>query len=124
MTATSATATTTPATTTAMTQAPPVDASTLVALLGRRIPGDRLFTDADVVASLSADDAEWAPVGTPLLALRARTEDDVRHALVVGARFRVRASEVSGCMVLILGVTSMESFVRAVEEWADRSAGA
>jgi glycolate dehydrogenase FAD-linked subunit len=113
MTATSATATTTPATTTAMTQAPPVDASTLVALLGRRIPGDRLFTDADVVASLSADDAEWAPVGTPLLALRARTEDDVRHAVAVCAELGVPvvprgagtglsggANAVDGCLVL------------------------
>jgi len=41
-----------------------------------------------------------------------------RHALVVGARFEARTSEVTGCMVL---VTSLETFVRAVVEWADRS---
>jgi chemotaxis protein CheC len=48
--------------------------------------------------------------------------DELRHALLVGARFRVRASEVTGCMVLVLGVTSLEQFVRAVEDWADRAA--
>ena len=49
-------------------------------------------------------------------------DDELRHALLVGARFRVRASEVTGCMVLVLGVTSLEQFVRAVEGWAERAA--
>jgi chemotaxis protein CheC len=49
-------------------------------------------------------------------------EDELRHALLVGARFRVRASEVTGCMVLVLGITSLDMFVRAIEEWADRVA--
>lgn len=49
-------------------------------------------------------------------------EDELRHALLVGARFRVRSSEVTGCMVLVLGVTSLEQFVRAVEGWAERAA--
>ena len=49
-------------------------------------------------------------------------EDELRHALLVGARFRVRSSEVTGCMVLVLGVTSLEQFVRAVEDWAERAA--
>jgi chemotaxis protein CheC len=48
--------------------------------------------------------------------------DELRHALLVGARFRVRASEVTGCMVLVLGITSLDLFVRAIEEWADRVA--
>jgi chemotaxis protein CheC len=49
-------------------------------------------------------------------------KDELRHALLVGARFRVRASEVTGCMVLVLGVTSLEQFVQAVEDWAEREA--
>ena len=49
-------------------------------------------------------------------------QDGLRHALLVGARFRVRASDVTGCLVLVLGVTSLERFVRAVEEWGERSA--
>ena len=46
-------------------------------------------------------------------------EDEIRHALLVGARFRIRASEVTGCMVLVLGVTSLERFIQAVEDWAN-----
>jgi chemotaxis protein CheC len=49
-------------------------------------------------------------------------DDELRHALLVGARFRVRASEVTGCMVLVLGITSLDLFVRAIEEWAERVA--
>jgi chemotaxis protein CheC len=49
-------------------------------------------------------------------------DDGLRHALIVGARFRVRASEVTGCMVLVLGITSLDRFVRAIEEWAERVA--
>ena len=48
--------------------------------------------------------------------------DELRHALLVGARFRVRASEVTGCMVLVLGITSLDLFVKAIEEWAERVA--
>jgi hypothetical protein len=29
---------------------------------------------------------------------------------------------VTGCLVLVLSVTSLEKFVAAVEEWAERSA--
>jgi chemotaxis protein CheC len=47
--------------------------------------------------------------------------DELRHALLVGTRFRVRSSEVTGCMVLVLGVTSLELFVRLVEGWAERA---
>jgi chemotaxis protein CheC len=48
-------------------------------------------------------------------------EDELRHALLVGARFRVRASEVTGCMVLVLGISSLEMFIEAIEEWAVRT---
>jgi chemotaxis protein CheC len=48
--------------------------------------------------------------------------EELRHALLVGARFRVRGSEVTGCMVLVLGITSLELFVRAIEDWAERTA--
>lgn len=49
-------------------------------------------------------------------------QDEIRHALLVGARFRVRGSEVTGCLVLVLGVSSLDLFVQAIEEWAERSA--
>ena len=48
---------------------------------------------------------------------------ELRHALLVGARFRVRASEVTGCLVLVLGVTSLDRFLRAIEDWAEEAGG-
>ena len=47
-------------------------------------------------------------------------QDEIQHALLVGARFRVRASEVTGCLVLVLGVSSLDLFIQAIEEWAER----
>ena len=47
--------------------------------------------------------------------------DELQHALVVGARFRMRESEVTGCLILVLGIASFELFVNAVEDWAERS---
>ena len=48
-------------------------------------------------------------------------DDTLHHALVVGARFRMRGSEVTGCLVLVLGIASFELFLQAVENWAERS---
>ena len=47
--------------------------------------------------------------------------DALQHALVVGARFRIRDSEVTGCLILVLGIASFELFLKAVEEWAEES---
>ena len=66
-----------------------IDTDQLVEMLSRSIPHKRLVTDRDVVASLSADDAEWAPVGEALLALRARDEAEVQEAVRVCADLRV-----------------------------------
>jgi glycolate oxidase len=88
---------------------------TLLEALGREIPDERLVTDVDVVASLSGDDAEWAPVGKAAVALRARTEAEVAHAVSVCADLGVPlvprgagtglsggANAVDGCVVLDL----------------------
>ena len=61
----------------------------LVEALSRSIPAQRLVTDRDVVASLSADDAEWAPVGEAALAMRARSEAEVQDAVRVCADLNV-----------------------------------
>jgi chemotaxis protein CheC len=47
--------------------------------------------------------------------------DELQHALVVGARFRMRGNEVTGCLILVLGIASFELFVQAVESWAEES---
>jgi len=49
--------------------------------------------------------------------------DEIRHALLIGTRFAVRASDVTGCLILVLGVTSLEKFLAGVEAWAERSVG-
>ncbi len=46
------------------------------------------MTDPDVLAPLSHDDAEWAPSGAAVAAVRARTEDEVRHVVRTAAKFR------------------------------------
>jgi chemotaxis protein CheC len=48
-------------------------------------------------------------------------DDTLQHALVVGARFRMRGSEVTGCLVLVLGIASFELFLNAVETWSESS---
>ena len=49
--------------------------------------------------------------------------DELRHALLIGTRFAVRASDVTGCLILVLGVTSLEKFLEGVDAWAERSVG-
>jgi chemotaxis protein CheC len=63
---------------------------------------------------------QLASLGSMLASLMVEN-DEIRHAVLVGTRFVVRASKVTGCLVLVLGVTSLEHFVVAVETWADRS---
>jgi glycolate oxidase len=87
----------------------------LIAALSRELPADRLIADPDVLAALSHDDAEWAPAGTPAVAVRARSEAEVQHIVRTCAELRVPvvprgagtglsggANAVTGCVVLDL----------------------
>jgi glycolate oxidase len=87
----------------------------LLEALGRVVPADRLVVDADVLASLSHDEAEWAPVGRAAVALRPRSEAEVSAAVAVCADLGVPvvargagtglsggANAVDGCLVLDL----------------------
>ena len=65
----------------------PFDAAALVSALGRGLPDGRLVVDPDVLAAMSHDDAEWAPVGRAAAGVRAETEDQVRHVVRVCAEF-------------------------------------
>jgi hypothetical protein len=49
--------------------------------LSRGLPVDRIVVDPDVVGALSHDEAEWAPTGKALAAVRARSEAEVQHVL-------------------------------------------
>jgi glycolate oxidase len=61
--------------------ASPVDAAALVAALDRGLPDGRLVLDPDVLAAMSHDHAEWAPVGRALAGVRARSEAEVAHVV-------------------------------------------
>ena len=65
----------------------PLDAAGLVRLLERGLPGGRLVVDSDVLAAISHDDAEWAPVGRAAAGVRARTEAEVQHVVRACAQF-------------------------------------
>jgi glycolate oxidase len=85
----------------------------LVELLGRELPADRLVVDRDVLAAIAHDQAAWAPVGRPGVAVRARTEADVRAAVRIaaslgspvvprgaGTGLSGGANAVDGCLIL------------------------
>jgi glycolate oxidase len=87
----------------------------LVEALGRGLPDGRIVTDRDVLASLSRDDAEWAPAGRAAAGVRARSEAEVQHVVRVCAELGVPvvprgagtglsggANAVAGCVVLDL----------------------
>jgi glycolate oxidase len=78
-------------------------------------PGIDTVTDADVLASLAHDDAEWAPVGKPVAAVRARTTAEVQEIVRECARRGIPvvtrgagtglsggANAVDGCVILDL----------------------
>ncbi len=46
-------------------------------------------------------------------------KDELQHAMIVGAKFLLRASEVTGCLVIVLGVASMDQLMVAAEKWAE-----
>ena len=105
-----------------MTAVDATSTAVLVEALTRRVPVDRLVVDKDVLASLSHDDAEWAPVGRASVGLRARSESDVQHAVSVCAELGVAvvargagtglsggANATDGC--LIIDLTKMDEVV-------------
>src|SRR5690348_10948411 len=67
--------------------APVAHAAALIGALGRGLPAGRLVTDPDVLAAISHDEAEWAPVGRAVAGVRVRTEDEVRHVVRTCAEF-------------------------------------
>jgi chemotaxis protein CheC len=47
--------------------------------------------------------------------------EELRYALVVHAAFRLRDGSVSGYLVIVLSVASLDRLVRAVERWQERT---
>ena len=89
--------------------------SQIIEALSRVLPADRIVTDPDVLASLSHDDAEWAPSAPAAAGVRARSETDVQHVVRVcaelgapvvprgaGTGLSGGANAVGGCVILDL----------------------
>ncbi|HEY1673530.1 MAG TPA: FAD-linked oxidase C-terminal domain-containing protein [Streptosporangiaceae bacterium] len=85
----------------------------VIEVLGRVLPADRIVVDPDVLASLSHDEAEWAPTGRAAAAVRARSETEVQQVVRACAELGVPvvprgagtglsggANAVTGCVVL------------------------
>jgi chemotaxis protein CheC len=49
--------------------------------------------------------------------------EELRYALVVHAAFRLRDGSVSGYLVMVLSVASLDRLLRAVEAWQERQEG-
>ena len=47
-------------------------------------------------------------------------KEELRYAVVVSTAFRVKDSEVSGYLILVLGVSSLERLVHGIEDWEGR----
>ena len=46
--------------------------------------------------------------------------DELEYALIIHTRFHMRASDVSGYLVIILGVTSLERLLEELKKWEER----
>ncbi|WP_328535525.1 FAD-binding oxidoreductase [Streptomyces sp. NBC_00344] len=81
--------------------------------LAAELPGSVLIGDDDVLAGIGHDEAEWAPVGKPLAAVRAVSADEVERVVRACARLAVPivvrgagtglsggANATDGCLVL------------------------
>jgi chemotaxis protein CheC len=47
-------------------------------------------------------------------------EERLRYGLMIHTRFRLRASNVVGYLVIILGITSLDRMLREIENWENR----
>lgn len=59
-------------------------------------------------------------VGNVLRAAVRETEDALRYGLVVHTRFFVKAGDVSGYLVIVLGISSLDRLLRELEKWEGR----
>lgn len=60
------------------------------------------------------------PLVGVLGAITAESNEKIEHALVVQTRFRLRASDVNGCLVIILGIVSLDRLLLELGRWERR----
>src|SRR5688572_21801830 len=47
-------------------------------------------------------------------------EEELRYALMIHTRFRLRANNVTGYLIIILGITSLDRMLTELEKWEER----
>lgn len=57
-----------------------------------------------------------------LESINVETVEKLRYGLMIHTRFRLRASDVTGYLVIILGITSLDRLLRELENWENRQA--
>lgn len=59
-------------------------------------------------------------IGHVLQSVNTEAEEKLRYGLMIHTRFRLRASNVTGYLVIILGITSLDRMLRELENWEHR----
>ena len=59
-------------------------------------------------------------VGHVLESIRLESEEKLQYGLMIQTRFHLRASDVTGFLVIILGITSLDRLLRELEKWESR----
>lgn len=52
--------------------------------------------------------------------ITAESSERIQHALVIQTRFSLRASDVNGCLVIILGIASLDRMMLELDRWERR----
>jgi chemotaxis protein CheC len=47
-------------------------------------------------------------------------DEELRYALMIHTRFRLRANNVTGYLIIILGITSLDRMLTELEKWEER----
>ena len=68
------------------------------------------FTVPDLRVDTIQDVLKWIKVD----------ENEIQYALMIQTRFYLRASDISGYLVIILGVTSLERLLQELRKWEER----
>jgi chemotaxis protein CheC len=72
-----------------------------------------------VQVTFSVPDLQLEDVGQVLSAFKTQP-GEIRYALMIRTRFYLRTSDVSGYLVIILGVTSLERLLMELKKWEER----
>lgn len=59
-------------------------------------------------------------VGRILQSITLTSEEKIQYALMIQTRFRLKASDVTGYLIIILGITSLDRLMQELAKWENR----